>query len=347
MQAHFTIRLPFDVLVVTDIPYDRYVSERGGFTIIHDLPSISEERKARGDVGGFTIDGRAAFQCDTLNIRFLARSFDRTANGQPDPPLDVVDAEVASFLERLRFVTLAPQIRAVRLTECTWNVEYLEDDNSSLPREAGMLRGRGGIKKQFAFVGVRPSVWDATFSLPDDFVPPVWHSLLLDANGALPHIGSAIALSCTALEVFAPEMLNELANRHHLIHPELWKWIWSRGFQKKPALEEQFDGLLSLLSGHSLKEDNTLWEALQKLVRARNSFVHQGEATLGGKSKEVVTLEAAKQIVADAYKICLKVREWLPEQLQWKILTEPFELQIRMAVATDADPQDSSDNTHT
>lgn len=330
MQAHFKISLPFDVLVVTDTPYNRYVSQRGGYTIVYDLPTTSEQRRARGGVGGYTIDGRAAFQADTLNFRFFAESFDRSAPDQTDPPAEIVDAEIASFLERLRFLTLAPQIKIVRLSDCTWQVDYLADDDSALEPQPGLQAGRGGVQTHFAFIGVRPSVWDATFSLPDDFVAPVWHSLLIDAQGALPHIGSAIALSCTALEVFSPEVLSQLANRHHLIHPELWTWLWNRGFSKKPSLEEQLDGLLKIVSGHSLKEeDNALWESLQKLIKARNSFVHRREAALANNTvREVITLDSAKQLVGAAYQIVLKIREWLPEQLRWPILTEPFELQL-------------------
>jgi hypothetical protein len=46
--------------------------------------------------------------------------------------------------------------------------------------------------------------------------------------------------------------------------------------RREPTVEDQFSVLLSVLVGHSLKDNARLWERLVNLRDARNSFVHTG-----------------------------------------------------------------------
>jgi hypothetical protein len=71
---------------------------------------------------------------------------------------------------------------------------------------------------------------------------------------------------------------------------------------------------LKLLSGHSLKERTELWEAFQNLRTARNSFVHEGTAVVGGKA---VDADQALKLLARANEVVSCVRDWLPPELRW------------------------------
>ena len=71
--------------------------------------------------------------------------------------------------------------------------------------------------------------------------------------------------------------------RNQSCHPELWRWINQRGdWRREPTVEEQYDTLLKVLTGHTLKEDQDLWELFKHLKTARNSFVHEGMAKVCG-----------------------------------------------------------------
>jgi hypothetical protein len=77
---------------------------------------------------------------------------------------------------------------------------------------------------------------------------------------------------------------------------------------------EQYDALLKLLTGHSLKDEPLLWEAFKNLKDARNAFVHEGIAKIG---QTPVSTESANKLIASASDIIAKIREWLPNELHW------------------------------
>ena len=78
----------------------------------------------------------------------------------------------------------------------------------------------------------------------------------------------------------------------------LWAWISKRGdYLREPTVEEQYDALFKFFTGHSLKEEPTLWTAFRNLKTARNTFVHGGAAKIGGIP---VSLETAGKLVLSA-----------------------------------------------
>jgi len=156
---------------------------------------------------------------------------------------------------------------------------------------------------------------------------PRWHDLLLDAAGALPKIGTALVLAATSLEVFIADILDGLAQGSQL-PGALWNWLNHRGdWQKDPSTEEQFDFLLAHFTGHSLKENQQLWGAFKNIRTARNTFVHEGAAKLGGK---VVTLAEATQFVIKTREIVDWVRPWLPPDFQWPHLELKTSMRMEM-----------------
>jgi hypothetical protein len=99
------------------------------------------------------------------------------------------------------------------------------------------------------------SLWDRIHELPASYRSTPWDELILDALARLPHVGAAVVLGFSALEVRIEAALNDLA-RLYGVRPEVWEWINDRG-PKEPAIIEQFDSLLKAVTGRSLKEDGT------------------------------------------------------------------------------------------
>jgi hypothetical protein len=272
-----------------------------------NAPHLTEEEK-------ITIDGVTAFQADALRIDFRKESFDRRAGTHIDPPEDVIDRAINFFLTRLRHVARTGQVRPVRFPLVTWRMRYLNDDESEFKEEAGLVRGRGTKSFSLSFIALTNKIWTDVFSLPPDYEPPPWESLLLDATVEMPSIGPALVLAATALEVFISRVLDRLAPTK-VVPPELWHWINERGNRlKEPSLEEQYDVLMKFLTGHSLKDEPLLWEAFKNLKDARNAFVHEGIAKIG---QTPVSTETANKLIASASNIIAKIREWLPNELHW------------------------------
>ena len=177
----------------------------------------------------------------------------------------------------------------------------------------------------WSFISCDPKLWDLLHSLPDDFAAPAWSTLLIDARGALPHVGTAVVLAATALEVLIAELLTKLAAQSTL-PKKLWSWVNDRGdWQKEPSVDEQYSVLLEVLTGHSLKEDNGLWEGLKNIRNARNSFVHEGCARIG---RNPVTNEDVAALIQKADLIAAKIREWLPENLRWPVFDHTVKLEV-------------------
>lgn len=162
------------------------------------------------------------------------------------------------------------------MSKTDWTLRYLNDDGSELDQKKGLFRGNFFKRIDCSCT----ALWDAI--TPEYEVPP-WVSLLLDAEQVLPEVGPSVVLGATALEIFISSILNPLATDSS-IQPELWGWINSRNqWMANPSVAEQYDTLLGVLLGFSLKEDNDLWKAFSNLKKARNSFVHEGVAKVGGK----------------------------------------------------------------
>jgi len=192
-----------------------------------------------------------------------------------------------------------------------------------LAEQNGLVRGRGTLGFSFSMTAVGTEVWEHVHSLSPDFEPPAWDTLRLDANDTIRHVGTAVVLAATCLEVCVTHTRDGLAARSE-VSEQLWQWINRRGdWLREPTTEEQFDALLKILTGRSLKEDQKLWEAFKNLKTARNSFVHEGIARIGGK---VVSEEDALRLLAHANEIIALLRECLPVDLRWP----EFELKTQM-----------------
>jgi hypothetical protein len=90
----------------------------------------------------------------------------------------------------------------------------------------------------------------------------------------------------------------------------VWKWINHREhWTKEPSVSEEFDALLRVFTGRSLKEELRLWKHFTELRKARNSLVHEGNAQVGSVP---VTPDKAKELVDAAKEIIYWVEALLP-----------------------------------
>jgi hypothetical protein len=326
MIARFLLALPFHITVPEPLPFaivDEYDDEGYKVTV---FPPCKSNRSPPADVlHGLCTRSREAEDfvpavfTDALHIEFQKDAFNRLPDSPLDPPEAVITRAIDSFLTRLSYVTQAAEPRAVDWSHSTWRLRYLNEDGTERPQDAKLRNERSNRKQAFSYVGLDEQTLKDMHSLPRDYVPPAWNGLLIDAEAALPHVGTAVVLAATSLEVFIAEILNKLAAKSRLC-PDLWTWLNDRDgkWLREPALEEQFDTLLKYFTGHSLKEE-ALWEAFKNLKTARNTFVHEGcakDSAKRGHGKPVSPAEAAK-LVDGARAIISWVRNRLPEDLQW------------------------------
>jgi hypothetical protein len=266
-----------------------------------------------------TIDGQKGYEANVLVIDFYKDDFDRRRGregGPYDPPVEVLQQALNSLVRRLRYVTRASKVKPIDLRQRNSLVVYLNDDGSELPEDENLYRRRGGTAFQFSYSLCTADMWKDIEGLAPGFEPPIWDDLLLDADDALPHVGSAVALGAIALERFITEMLNQLASAM-VKPPELWTWLMTQSDPYKlPSVNVMYDELLKLFTGHSLKEDPTLWAAMTNLKNARNNFVHGGVPSIG-KSQPPLSEMETRELLAKANAVVGKVRGWMPTPLHW------------------------------
>jgi len=248
---------------------------------------------------------------DVIQVDFSAEDFDRRLGTSNDPPVSLLFEVVNGFLARYRTLARGFQITALAPINTMWRIEYLNDDGSDLEPQEGLARALVGASFTVELMGLPNSLWDRIHELPANYRSTPWDELILDALARLPHVGAAVVLGFSALEVRIEAALNDLA-RLYGVRPEVWEWINDRG-PKEPAILEQFDSLLTAVTGRSLKEDNRLWDGFQNLRKARNSFVHDGIAVLGGIP---VAPPRATELLQLAGEIIDWVDELLPEALR-------------------------------
>lgn len=325
MIARLFVALPFNIAVPDGEQFTLFTYEDDGFKVTL-FPPIKTDLPALGDApDAVLINEMPAFIANGLRIDFQKDYIDRSIGGPADPPEVVVSRAADFFLERLRLVTRAQWISPLRWPHVPWRIRYLNDDESEFAETPGLFRGRFSRAVNVFVVGINQDVWEQLHTLLPDFTTPTWETLRLDAIAALPHIGTAIVLAATSLEVFIAKVLDDLATKSP-IPPDVWAWLNKRkNSLNDPSVEEQFDTLLKVLVGHSLKEDKTLWEAFMNLKKARNTFVHEGAAAIGGSP---VSIEKAGQLIASTDLVIKWVRQWLPNELRWA----EFEPKIKMTL---------------
>ena len=260
------------------------------------------------------VDGNAAIRADAVQIDLQRSGFDRTiVSGRSvldeDPPVATFFDVANSVLARLRSSLQASIVKPLAFDRGPWVIEYLTDTAESLKVEEGKFRRRMATTGRWETNGLNQALWEHLGSLPADYAPPVWETLLLDASPLLPEVGPAIVLAAAALENLIADCLDFLA-AHSTVPPGLWAWINDRGdYRKEPSTAEQYDVLLRALSSRSLKDEPEMWEAFKNLRDARNSFVHEGRAKIGNKP---VTTGEAMVLIVKANQIVEWIEQLLP-----------------------------------
>jgi hypothetical protein len=257
------------------------------------------------------IDGSPTVLTDALCIEFRREDFDRRSEAE-EPLVDIAFQMANDLLARLRTLGRAGQVKPVGKASTTWHLVYANDDASELEPQDGFRRGLGGVSWQWQLFGLRKEVWLAAGGLSDSFAPTAWDTLFLDALDLLPEVGPALVLLLAAVETRLETALDLLA-REQTVDAKLWEWLNGRGRGRRrgPTLAEQADSLLEAVAGHSLKEDERLWNAFQDLRKARNSFVHDGQAAVDGV---LVTADRASGLVRIVGEIIDWVEQLLPSQ---------------------------------
>lgn len=314
MIARLSVLLPFTVTIPEGEQFNvhEYIDEGVGVRVFP--PVRSDAPLPGGAPDEIKIDDVPAFAADALRIDFHKESFSRDRGGPCDPSEQLLTRAVNSFLLRLRHVTRGASVHAIDFPRVTWRLQYLNDDETEFEKDEKLVRGLGTLHVSLNWVALNRAIWNDIHDLPPDYEPPPWEALLLDAHAELPSVGPAVVLAATALEVLIARALDGLATQQGLA-PDLWAWINNRGnWLREPTVEEQYDALLKHFTGFSLKADSRLWETLMNLKAARNSFVHEGLAKIGGAP---VSGERVQALVASAWEIVSKVRESLPPELRW------------------------------
>lgn len=316
MIARLYVQLPFRLVLPKDAQFDLWGYENDGLKFQIELPKVSEDLQAQVSSHSIRLNGAEGIYTDVLTINFLKDSFERSADAPCDPAEEVIEGVVKAFLERLKYVVKSSQVKIPDFKNYSWNLTYLNDDGSDLAEEPGKIMSRGGITVRYSWIWCDPFVWDGVQSLPPDFAAPEWRTLLTDAHGALPHIGTAVVLACASLEVFIAHILKNL-QVHAGIPGNLWSFINDRQpLHMQPTVDEQYSALLEIGCGHSLKSETDLWRKFLHLRNARNKFVHEGVAAVEGRQ---INVKDAADLLRAAETIVLTIRGWLPDHLQWPL----------------------------
>lgn len=224
MIARVTVKLPFEFTLPDGEEYLGYeYTHKGCLVLIY--PPISQAKEPIQN--GITIDDRPSHQVDTLVIDFQKNEFNREVNSEYDPSVDVIKEVINDFLNRIRYVVKAAQIKPIT-SDTDLHVQYLNDDFTELEKIEGYIRGRGTKSFKFNATAITSDIWNNVHSLPPFSELPIWRTLLLDAEALLPEVGPSVVLTFTALEVFIAKILDLKVN-HEGKDNVLWEWINDRG----------------------------------------------------------------------------------------------------------------------
>jgi hypothetical protein len=259
------------------------------------------------------VDGSPAVLADALCIEFHADDFEgRRSEAGDEPLVDVAFDMANNLLGRLRTLGRAGHVKPINPTSTPWRLVYANDDRSALEPQEGLRRGLGSVTWRWQLFGLREDLWLVAGQLPDDFQPTAWDTLLLDALDLLPDVGPTIVLLLAAIETRLETALDLLASRRG-VDDKLWAWLNGRapGPRRGPQLFEQAESLLEIVSGHSLAEDERLWNGFQDIRKARNSFVHEGHAAI---DRVPVTSARASSLIPLAAEIIDWIEGLLPPE---------------------------------
>jgi hypothetical protein len=323
MLARVYVVLPFTLDVVVGEQFIVREFKECGYQI-SIFPPVKVDGLSDQRLFGCTLKSanRETVGAQALHIHFRKNDFVRFSNVPRDiePPNNLILKVANSFLTRLRVVTSASFIQPIDENDARWMIEYLNDDETTLPPEDGKLPSSSFTPIIINNAIIDAYSWERIHELPPHYEMPPWQTLLLDARDMWRDPGPALVLAATAHETLIQWALDKLAAKSD-IPVDLWSWIKDRGdFRKEASVSEKFDILLKTLGGRSLKEDNILWECFTQTRDARNSFVHEGLLTVDkGNKKQVLTVEKARKLVDKAGEIATFVRDTLPEAEKWPI----------------------------
>jgi hypothetical protein len=263
------------------------------------------------------LDGQPTVRANVVQIDVSKPDFDRRRNAAEtpdadDPPIDVLFEVVNSVLHRLRSLLRSPVVHPITKRGAIWRLEFLTDTEERVPEEKGKFKARNCVGFSAQLSGLAAVHWQAVISLPRDYRPKAWESLLLEAEAHLPDVVPAIVLAAAAIEVLIGNALATLAPTQQTAS-DLWQFINDRGgdYRKQPSVAEEFDPLLRALTGRSLKDETELWAAFENLRNARNALMHTGAIVIG-KRRAPVTREEAYVLVGRAKEIACWIEALLP-----------------------------------
>lgn len=354
MIARFSILLPFEFLRSHEADLPPWTFERAGCQVQVLAPVQSAARTANVAPGDITPDNirelvrpsenaqpsnqifmnhASTLVVDLLQILFrksgdFNRERDAFVDASTDVPTFPLAIEIANeFLSRFRMLTGDFRIRNLIATRTLAVLEYLADDGQPVAKDPSKLSGAANHYANTRLNPLPPHVWDAIRTTTAATDGRAWDGLLLDAIGLLPDIGPALVLAATSLETLIADALDSLSGATSVVPQSLWTWINDRGdYRKEPSVLDQYDTLLKVFTGRSLRDETELWEALRNIRDARNSFVHEGKALIG---KREVSLADARALLAKAERIVQWVEAFLPETARRPRLTQTISIAVR------------------
>lgn len=359
MIARFSILLPFEFLRSHGVELSPWTFERAGCQVQVLAPVQSAARStnvAPGDITPENIrelvrpseNAQASNQVfmnhssvvvvDLLQVLFAKsgdfnRERDAFVDGGAGTPTFPLAIEIANeFLSRFRMLTGDFRIRNLIAARTLVVLEYLADDGQPVAEDASKLRGAANHYASTRLNPLPQHVWEAVRTTTATADGRAWDGLLLDAVGLLPDIGPALVLAATSLETLIADALNSLSGTTSAVPHSLWMWINDRGdYRKEPSVLDQYDTLLKVFTGRSLRDEAELWEALRNIRDARNSFVHEGGALIG---KRNVSLADARVLLAKAERIVQWVEAFLPETARRPRLTQTISIAVKKSAVT-------------
>lgn len=323
MQARIHVMLPYAFYLPLGERYATRLTTVSGYRIQVHTPRRSDNADRLDPAQDIRVGGVPGFKADLLRFDFFKESFERHDSQPIDPPPGIIRALSNDLLTRIRYVAKASHITLIPDdVNLEYHIEYLNDDGSSLPKQAGMRRQAGSRRFHVSFTALTPTVWDDAWSLPSIDKLPAWPFLIMAAVDLLPAVGPAIVVATTALEVAITQLLTALAIDAG-IAPDLWDGLTRRG--REPRLEDRFGWLSEHFLGRSLKENPQLWNSFDSLRKARNSFVHSGVAQVDGTA---ISTRRAHELVMAARKIIDYLRDIVPEGLRWPDFNDKTEVEF-------------------
>jgi len=339
MIARFHILLPYQLEVPADLDAEPIRISAGGYDIVIYPPyqTIAQSEDATGTSPvpalevldklfpnpdpriheTVLIDDRPVVRVNALLLDCYKPEFnrDQSEDGEPDvtePPIDMVFEIINSFLLTLRIVGQIAIIKPLENNAVYWRMDYYNDDGTPVIKEEGKINGRFVTGFKWSAHSIIEQVWKKTKEVYPHYRINHWDQLILDARKVLPEVGASIVLVNTALETFIKAALNFLAIENEY-SKEFWNWLYDRNpLLKNPSTDEQFDNLLKMLAGSSLKDEIELWEAYKNIKKIRNGFVHEGKLELGDIP---VDIYLAGQLIEKAKRIIEWVEQFLPIEL--------------------------------